>query len=232
MTEILSQSFSLYSARFIQFFIPFLATGLVTGIVSLSFPFPTLPELDPGAPMGLFWQWLFDFLRTFIVTMVLIGSFSWIVRTLVNGVAVRYASDLLEKGEASLREGFSFTISRLISLLVAGIITGILMAVGFVCLIVPGFILMIMFALVTPVIMIERIGALDSLGRSRSLVSNRWGKTFAVYILISIINIIITVMAGIIVRPLDLVGSIITSIIAAVIQPVLPIATTFLYTTQ
>lgn len=212
---------------------PFLFTGLVTGIFSTivwsHFPLPTPPELYPDAPMELLLQWLFDSLRTFIVTMILIGSFSSIVNTIAKGIAVRYASGLLEKGEASLQEGFSFTMSRLVSLLVAAIITGILMVVGLFCLIVPGIIVSIMFSLVTPVIMIERIGALDSLGRSRRLVSKRWGKTFAVYVLIGIINSIISVIVGIIVRPLDPVGSIISSIIAAVIQPVPPIATTFLY---
>ena len=229
--EILSQSFSLYSVRFIDFFIPFLFAGLVTGITNMMvntyFSLPQLP-VDYTSPEQLL-PWLGRFIVAVIVMAALIGIVGWIVSTIVNGVAIKYSSDLLKKGDANLFESFNFAVTRLVSLLAVGIITGVLIIIGLICLIVPGIIIAIMFALVTPVIMIERVGALESLGRSRRLVSNRWGKTFVVFLLIVIIFVIIYAFANTIFGPLGPASSIITSLIMTLIQPVLPIALTFLY---
>ena len=235
--EIISESFNLYSARFVDFLIPYLFAALVTGVFSMAvyqmllMPMPPIPE--PTAPPEELLRWLggvfLPWLANLIAVAILVGFVSWIVNTIVSGIAIKYASDLLEKGDASLQVGFNFTVSRLVSLLTVGIITGFLIILGLICLIVPGIIISIMFALVTPVIIIERVGALDSLGKSRRLVSRRWGKTFAVLLLVSIIIGIATSMASVIVRPLGPVGSIVSSLITALIQPVFPIALTFLY---
>jgi len=76
--------------------------------------------------------------------------------------------------------------------------------------------------------MIEGVGALGSLGRSRRLVSRRWGRAFAVLILIVVIQSIVGVTVNRIIA-LGPLTFIITSIVTAFIQPILPIATTFLY---
>lgn len=233
--EIISKSFNLYSNRFIYFLIPYLFAGLITGILSIAvnlmLPMPPTPELT--APPEELLQWFMSFIATLIAVVALTGFVSWVVNTIVNGIAIKYASDLLEKGDANLQVGFNFTVSRLASLLAAGIITGFLIILGLICLIVPGIIIAIMFALVTPVIMIERKGALDSLGRSRRLVSNRWGKTFGlllvIYIIIGILSLIVGAIVGVVVYTFDPARTIITNLITALIQPILPIASTFLY---
>lgn len=229
--EMLSQSFSLYSARFVDFFLPFLAAGFITGVfrmvVSSYFPFPDLPA--PTAPPDVILEWVFSFLGALVATLVLTGVASWIVSTIANGVAVKYASDLLEKGSANLVDGVNFTVSRIVSLLAAGVITGVLTIVGLICLIVPGIIVAIMFSLVVPAIIIERISALDGLGRSRRLVRNRWGKTFILLLFIGIILLIVGLVADGIGSPFGSASSLVTGVITALIQPILPIATTFLY---
>jgi len=229
--EIINQSFNLYSVRFVYFFIPFLFAGLMNGtfnmVVYTYFPLPQ-PPFEYTSPEELM-SWLGSFIAAVIVVAALIGIVGWIVTTIINGVAIKYSSDLLEKGDANLFEGLNFTVTRLVSLLVVGVITGVLIIIGLICLIVPGIIIAIMFALVTPAIIIERVGALESLERSRRLVSHRWGKTFVVFLLISIIFGIISALANTVLSPLGPASSIITNLIEALIQPVLPIALTFLY---
>ena len=55
-------------------------------------------------------------------------------------------------------------------LLVAGFLGGLAIGIGFVLLIVPGLFLLTIWALIAPVIVIERKGAIESFGRSRALV--------------------------------------------------------------
>jgi len=148
---------------------------------------------------------------------------------MISGVCVKCTSDLIEKGKASLGESFNFTAYRLPSLLIATLITGILVALGLLALIVPGIILYIMFYLVIPAIIIENIGAFDSLSRSRRLVSNRWLKTFVLALIVGLIIGIAVFVASLITAPLGIYSSLVGSVITAFVQPILPISLTVYY---
>jgi hypothetical protein len=159
-------------------------------------------------------------------------------------MTIKSISNVVEKDAANLQESFSFAISRLTSLLVASIVTGIIILVGTFLLVIPGIIFMIMFSLVLPTVIIEQKGALDSLGRSSQLVSHRWLKTFAVTLVVSLI---VGVISGIVIGAVSLLafsrfafypfqfGStfpltiIVSSITASFTAPLLPIASTLLY---
>ncbi|HEX6153777.1 MAG TPA: hypothetical protein VFZ19_09680, partial [Solirubrobacterales bacterium] len=61
------------------------------------------------------------------------------------------------------------------SLLGAGILAGLGVAAGFLLLVVPGLFLLTIWAVIAPVIVIERRGVFESFGRSRQLVrDNGW----------------------------------------------------------
>jgi uncharacterized membrane protein len=120
-------------------------------------------------------------------------------------------------------------VTKLLSLLVAALITGILIGLGFLALIVPGIILYIMFYLVVPTIIIEDIGAFDSLSRSRRLVSNRWLKTFVLFLIVGLITGLVAFIGNLIGTPLGIYRWFLSSIIAAFVQPILPISLTVYY---
>jgi len=238
--EILSRSFSLYSARFVPLFLPFLFAGLISGVFTAAvyslIPLPLEPP-SPTAPPEVLVEWLSQLLSALVAVAILTGFVSLVVGIVANGMAVKYASDLLERGDADLMAGFNFTVSRLGTLLVAGVVTGILTVLGLICLVVPGVIVAVMFSLVVPAVMIEGVGALDSLGRSRRLVRERWSKTFVVLLVVGIILIVVSVIVSSILRPLTLLtggyfsgwNSIATNIATAFVQPIIPIALTLLY---
>jgi len=89
---------------------------------------------------------------------------------------------------------------------------------------VPGLIIYIMFFLVIPAIMIEDAGALDSLSRSRSLVSNQWLKTFVLALIVGLIIGIPVFILDLIMAPLGIYRSLVSSIIIAFVQPIIPIS--------
>lgn len=231
MGEVLSQTFNLYFSRFLLFFIPFLVAGFLTGawerIVSLMFPMPTPPE--PTAPTDVLLSYLFSLLGALIVTLSLSLLVSWIIDTIVGGMAVKVASDILERRSVDLSETLGFTVGRLPSLLGAGIITGILIVVGLICLVVPGIILAIMFSLVVPAIVIERAGALESLSRSRKLVRGRWLKTFGLLLIVYIIIIVAGLIFSAISSVFGPADWIVSSVLGALVSPILPIAVTLYY---
>lgn len=243
--EIISKTFTLYRARFLLFVLPFLVGAAVTGtlgaVLFWSMPLPSAPAA--GASYQELLNWFSSLISTLIVIVALLGIVSFIIGGITSGIVVKCASDILEKGDSTLMEGFNFVMLKLPSLLVAEIVTGILVFIGCLLLIVPGIILMIMFSLVVPTIIIEQKGAFESLRRSRQLVSNRWGKTFVLFLILGIILGIVSGIASVIAipfgiapfgfrtAPLGLTAAswIVISLVNALIAPISSLAITFLY---
>jgi len=236
--EIISQSFRMYRARFVLFFMPFLVAAIITGIFASAIfwylPLPSTPS--PGASLQVVMDWFLTFFSRFIVIIVLIGIVSWFIGAITTGTVVKCVSDILEKCNSTFTEGFTFTMSKLASLLGAEIIVGILTAIGFLFFIVPGLIFMVMFSLVVPVIIVEQKGVFESLERSRKLVSYRWLKTFVLLNIVGLIMVAVSWITMTITAPswttrlfVSSTSLFVSSIITAFVTPIFPIATTFLY---
>ncbi len=223
--EVIKLSFHLYQARFVDFFLPYIVAALLSGIMSAVTGISELLTIKPSS----FTPNLFDLLAGFLAPLMSLGIVSWIFYTIASGIAVKHSSDILEKGDAGLGESSNYALSRLVSLLGAGIAYFALLIVGLACFVVPGIILAVMFSLITPAIIIGGADALGSLGSSRRLVSRRWGRTFAVLAVILIIQGIVSWIVNIVGSPFGVAGSIIAQVAGAAIQPIFPIATTFLY---
>jgi hypothetical protein len=229
--ETLAYTFDIYSRNFIIFFIPFLIASLISGILTvpiLSY-MSKISKIDFTGPPDVVWSQLWNFISSLIVLVFILGIISWIIGDVISGVCVKCASDLIQKGKASFGESFNFTAYKLPSLLIATLITGILTALGFLALILPGIIIYIMFFLVIPAIMIENIGALDSLSRSRRLVNKRWVKTFVLALIVALIISVPVFILNLIMAPLGIYRSLVGSVITSFVQPIIPISLTAYY---
>ncbi len=106
---------------------------------------------------------------------------STVIGTLYQGVVVNLARDLQEGRSDTpagdlIREALPF-VGPLIG---AGILSGIAIAIGFFVLLVPGLILITIWAVLAPAIVIERTGVLAAFGRSRELVRGSGWPVFGV----------------------------------------------------
>ena len=224
-------AFGLYSERFTQYLIPFLIAGAVTGILTTAISTVIIipVALQPGATQQELFAWLYSYLAATLALASIAGIVGWIISEITQGIPVKYASDTLEKGQASLSASFNFTRRKLLSLLAVSVITGVLIIGGLIALVIPGIILAAIFSLVVPAVIIENKGVLPSLSRSRLLVSHRWLKTFGLLLLLYLIIAIVSVLVSVISLPFGAAATIISSILAAFIQPILPIALTLYY---
>jgi hypothetical protein len=229
--EIISSTFRLYFNNFRIFFVPYLMFSIISALLSL--PILTymqeMAKIDFTGPPEVVWPKLLNMLLTLIALASIIGIISWIVGTVVSGILIKSASDIIEKGKTSLSDSFKFAFSKLSSLLVASLIVSILTMLGLLLLIIPGIIVSIMFYLVIPVIIIENKGALESLTRSRELVSNRWLKTFALSLIIGLIIGALAFVVNLILAPFGMYSALAGTIISSVIAPISPISSTFYY---
>ncbi len=113
--------------------------------------------------------------------------------------------------------------------MVAQIFVGILTVVGVIALIIPGIILYIMFSLSVSAIVIEDIGGIRGMSKSRILVRHRWLKTFVLLLIIVIISSVIGFALGFPASFLGSYGFALGAILSSPLAPILPVALTLHY---
>ena len=110
---------------------------------------------------------------------------------LIKSVSGTYLGEPISVGEA-----YKAVLPKLLSLIGAAIVVGLLVGVGLLLLIVPGIIFLLWYILTTQVIVIEDMTAFPGMSRSKQLVAGNLGKVFALGVVVFIIVWIISFAFG------------------------------------
>lgn len=174
ISGVLSDAFALYRRLFGRSVV---VAGLIFVVVSLADALASLRATGWTALVSL--------------ALSLIGGL------LVQGALVQLVRDLHEaRPPAPVGEYYERTRDRLGTLIGASIVYGFGVAIGFLLLVVPGLIAVSRWALIVPLVVIERRGWRDAFARSSELVR---GQTGGVLLLIVITNVL-TIAGTLIVR--------------------------------
>lgn len=124
---------------------------------------------------------------------------STILGIIYQGAVVELARDV-QDGEldSSVGQLLSAVTPIIGVLFVVGLLNGIAVIIGFILLIIPGFIVLTLFAVVGPVTVVERPGILAAFSRSRALVSGNAGPVFGLILFNFVLSIGAGLVAGII----------------------------------
>src|SRR6185295_6003709 len=120
---------------------------------------------------------------------------------------------------------------KLSSVAVAAILAGLGIVVGLVLLIVPGLVLMTWWAVIIPVVVLEKRSAGEAFTRSRELVrGNGWG-VFGVIVLMLLLLIGFEIVLGLILTPFaDWLRRFISNIVSGTLTaPIIAVVLTLLY---
>ena len=109
-------------------------------------------------------------------------AFPWVIGALVHDVA---------EGDRTVTEPYARTWGRLRDLILSAVVTTVGIALGLVALVVPGLILFARWALVVPLIVLERLHWRAALARSNELVRGQTGRVLAVFALLTLIAILL-----------------------------------------
>lgn len=134
-----------------------------------------------------------------LVLLMLGGIVGLVGQFLFTGYVVKLVQDVRDgTRDQSVGELFSAAAPFLATLIMNGILAAIAIAIGFVALIVPGLILLTIWAVISPAIVVENEGVIGAFGRSRELVrGNGWSVFGAIVIAFLIVLITSFVFSGI-----------------------------------
>ena len=225
--EVVSKTFELYRRGFVKYFILFVVVEAVIGAVttvaysSISIPaLPTSPTPQQAA------SWFPGFLGAVVAIGAIVGLASLVFFPLAFGGTVKMASEEIEGRAADLGGAVRFAVTKLLWMWVLGLVVGIIVGLGLIALLVPGIILGIMFSLTFQALLIENKGVAESLTRSRELVGHRWLKTFATFLVLGIVVLVVAEIANLVSAPFGDTSRFVSSVLSAFYQPILPLATT------
>jgi hypothetical protein len=151
---------------------------------------------------------------------------------LLQAALVKAVQDEREgRGDMTIADTVSAAMPYLVPVAIASIVAGIAIAAGMVLLLIPGLWLMTIWAVIIPVIIIERAGAFESFGRSQDLVRGRGWHVFFTLVLVYIIQFVAGLLLDVIFSALP--GSfrdgLSTVIAGTIIAPFLAIVVTLIY---
>ena len=164
---------------------------------------------------------------------ILLGSFVSVVAAFVLQATLVKAVQDVRDGHAdlSIRQTVNEALPFLAPVAGASILAGIAITIGLLLIIVPGLFLITIWAVIVPVIIIERSGALASFGRSRQLVRGHGWHVFGTLVLVYIIMLVVNIVLGLIFSALPhTLGDGLSSVISGtLISPFLALVVTLVY---
>jgi hypothetical protein len=124
--------------------------------------------------------------------LVIVASLVGLVaHTFYQGLVVRLVDDVRDgQRDYSVGDLFSSVSPVVLPLIGASLVVGIGIALGLVLLIVPGLFLMTIWAVVAPVIVLERPGVFAALGRSRQLVEGNGWNVFGLIVILFLLMVV------------------------------------------
>ncbi len=134
--------------------------------------------------------------------LILIATLASLVAgTLYQGMVVRLVEDVQDgRRDWSAGELLKSVAPVIVPLILAGILVGLMFVIGLILIIVPGLLVLTFFAVTGPAIVVERLGMIEGLKRSRQLVRGHGWQVFGVvivaFLIVFVVNLIFGVIAG------------------------------------
>jgi hypothetical protein len=141
-----------------------------------------------------------------VVNAIIAGSFvlfplglavTVVAATLYQGVVVGLVKDVQDgRRDSTVGDLIDATWPVVLPLIGVGILAGIAIGIGFLLVVIPGLILLTIWAVIAPVIVVEHSGVMASFGRSRELVRGNGWQVFGVIFVVFLISAVVGGILG------------------------------------
>ena len=224
LSEVVSKTFDLFRRDLWKYFVIFAVAEVVVGLATLlACSIVQVPTI-PTSPTNL--SWVPGYFAALFELYLIIEVVTLIVVPIAEGSAIKMAAEAIEGKPVALGASVRFALSKLVWLWAVSLVVGVIVVLGLIAVFVPGIILAIMFCLALPALLLENTGVFGSLGRSRELVGHRWGKTFATFLVLGLIILVISVVITLVSGLFGTAGPVVSGFLSAFYEPIFPIALT------
>jgi hypothetical protein len=156
---------------------------------------------------------------------------SLVVSTFYQGMVVQLVRDVIDgRRDHSAGDLLRSVSPVVVPLIVVSILAGIGIVIGFILIIVPGLILLTIWAVVAPVVVVENPGVGATFGRSRALVKDHGWQVFGVIVIIFGIFLVVGVISAVVISSVgDAGGTVVSWLLNVVTAPIAALVGAVLY---
>jgi hypothetical protein len=126
------------------------------------------------------------------------GLVSVVISAIVQGALTRATVADSEGHHATFGECISAGLRVILPLIGVAILVGLGVMLGFILLIVPGVILLLMWSVAAPAVVVERDGVFQALGRSRELTRGARWKILGTYLVLAALYWLLSIILGLV----------------------------------
>jgi hypothetical protein len=234
VADLLVEAFRLYRAHakplLVTCALLFVPAAIVNSLARAAILGPTVAlaqaGTDPTIAAGGLWIYMLGLAGTLVTGFFLYG----IIVPLTNGALTIAVADRVLGGNAGWREVWMLLFRRLGLLLSAVIPAAIVIAFGCVFFVIPGLVFAVLFAFVSPVVLIEGIGGRAALERSTALVRSDWLRVALVLLAFAVVRGVAQLVGTALVAPGSIFfGSLLSDLVTMVLLPVPVLGAVLLY---
>jgi hypothetical protein len=162
----------------------------------------------------------------YLLLALLLIPLQVIAHYLAQAALIPIIGDRALGGQMAPQQAWTRALRKLVPLVVTSILAGIATGIGMIACILPGLILVFLFAFAAPVVLLEGRSAVDALKRSATLVRNHWLNTLIISIVLGVIIFGVVWIAG---RLPGVGGPIVLPFLQAALMPFYTVAMVLLY---
>jgi hypothetical protein len=210
----------------------------------------SVQPISPGAVVSRVWEIYRDQFSVLVSTAVALFSIQfviyfvlgsaasfalllvfWALSILYQGMVVKLVQDVQDGHRDHSVRGLIRSVEPVFwPLAGVSILYGIGVGIGFILLIIPGLILLVIWSVVAPVTVLERPGVFHAFRRSRELVRGNGWNVFGVILLVILAVAVVSLAAGLAASGLGSVGrAFVQWAVNAALAPVTALAASVLY---
>jgi hypothetical protein len=186
--------------------------------------------LVPAAVLLYALEFVISLVLPAVLAIVLVLLF-WALSILYQGMVVELVQDVQDgRRDHSIGQLLRSVEPVFWPLVAVSILFGLGVAVGFILLIIPGLILLVLWSVVAPVTVLEHPGVTSAFGRSRELVRGNGWNVFGVIVIVFVIVFVISILAGLAASGLGSVGrALVQWVVNSALAPVTALSASVLY---
>jgi hypothetical protein len=197
--EILSAAFNIYKANASQLILIVAVVVVPLSLISAVFSGVVFaPDKVQATNTG--GQVVFDYAGRGLGVALLAGAIGALIAVLISAVlqaAILRAAAQATIGDAvDVEASYRYGLKRLWSVILVSILVGLVVAVGFILLVIPGIIFLVFLSVSIPVLIVEGRRGTEAMGRSWNLVKGNFWHAFGVIVVAALIVGIISGIIG------------------------------------
>jgi hypothetical protein len=197
--EILTAAFNIYKANASQLILIVAVVVVPLSLISALFSGVVFAP-DKVQVTNTGGQVVFDYAGRGLGVALLAGAIAALIAVLISAVLqaaiLRAAAQATIGDPVDVEASYRYGLKRLWSVILVSILVGLVVAVGFILLVIPGIIFLVFLSVSIPVLIVEGRRGTEAMGRSWNLVRGNFWHAFGVIVVAALIVGIISGIIG------------------------------------